>query len=283
VDRAQIRIGERLTYRISVRRPESVTIQWPEIGGELAGFEVEDARTSRPLRQGSLILEERTYRLRTFEAGDHEIPEAVVGVLTAVGVRGQARAAGPITVDVQSVLPKDLASADIRDVKPPVPAGLWRWWVLGAALLAAAGIALVWWMRRRPARPAVGPGPRPAHEIALEALERLRQEWLPGKGRYEEYYVRLSGIARTYVEGRFGLRAPEMTTEEFLQSVVQAPELTAEQRELLRDFLTHCDLVKFARYQPSAEEAGQAFASAHRFVVQTKIIQVTNDQVPSSK
>ena len=63
----------------------------------------------------------------------------------------------------------------------------------------------------------------------------------------------VSSILRAYLEGRFGLRAPEQTTEEFLAAAEAEPAFDREQQRTLRAFLAACDAVKFARARPSAE------------------------------
>ena len=85
----------------------------------------------------------------------------------------------------------------------------------------------------------------------------------------EEYYVTLSGIVRHYLEGRFGLRAPEMTTDEFFELMSGDGTLVRAHKELVNEFLAHCDLVKFARYGPSSEEIGGAYGAAVRLVRET--------------
>jgi hypothetical protein len=92
---------------------------------------------------------------------------------------------------------------------------------------------------------------RPAHVLALAALEHVQHQDLMGQERIEEFYVRVSAILRRYVELRFGLRAPEQTTEEFLVSALATGGLIAAHRDLLETFLQHCDLVKFARHRPT--------------------------------
>jgi hypothetical protein len=84
-----------------------------------------------------------------------------------------------------------------------------------------------------------------------------------------EYYFRLADIVRGYIERRFGLLAPERTTEEFLREARQDRSLTAEQKDMLGRFLRAADLVKFALHRPEPAEAASALAAARRFVTET--------------
>ena len=101
------------------------------------------------------------------------------------------------------------------------------------------------------------------------ALDRLQSDDLITLQRIEEFYVRVSGILRYYIEWRFGLRAPEQTTEEFLDAMLVAGGPIAEHRDLLSAFLAHCDLVKFARHQPAPDDMHNALQRARDFVEQT--------------
>ena len=84
-----------------------------------------------------------------------------------------------------------------------------------------------------------------------------------------EHYTTLAAIVRTYVEQRFGLRAPEMTTEEFLGVSARDARLAGSHRGLLGQFLGECDLVKFARHVPTVNDGERALAAATRFVEET--------------
>jgi hypothetical protein len=99
----------------------------------------------------------------------------------------------------------------------------------------------------------------------------------------EEFFDRLSGCIRHYLENRFCLRAPQMSTEEFMEIAKTSPLLQGEHKRLLRDFLSLADLVKFARYGSSPQEADQAYNAAHHFVEQTKeeasATQVTKNEI----
>jgi hypothetical protein len=137
--------------------------------------------------------------------------------------------------------------------------------VLGGAL--ATGIAM---RRRREDAVAAAPAPPAAHVIAYRRLQELVDEDLIGSGRFQEFYVRLSDIIRRYIEDRFGIRAPERTTEEFLAEVSSGEILKKRDTALLDEFLAHCDLVKFAKHQPTEEEIQKSFDSAKAFIEGTR-------------
>ena len=215
-----------------------------------------------------MTIEARWYRLAGYSAGTHTIPEAVVKYQAGDGATQETRTQA-VTITVKSLLPRDWEHQDIREVKPLIPARSAWWWLLGG-LAGIGGVVGVWlWRRQRTLAEAPSIPPTPPHESAFEALSKLRQEDLPSRNRYEEYYVRLSGIVRAYIEARFRLKAPEMTTEEFLQVTSNAQALSASHRRLLQEFLERCDLVKFARYEPSRHEADEAFEAALRFIQDT--------------
>jgi hypothetical protein len=155
---------------------------------------------------------------------------------------------------------------DIHDIKGLVslPHDLWWLWLL---LLVAAAAVMFWvWKRKRPASPIAAVPPPTPYEVAIRALQRLREENPP----VEEFYTRLSDIVRCYLEDQLGLRAPERTTEEFLYEASRDHALSTEHKELLGTFLQESDLVKFARFRPGAGDRQRAFAAAEKFVHDTQ-------------
>ena len=85
----------------------------------------------------------------------------------------------------------------------------------------------------------------------------------------ERFVVEVSEAARKYLEDRFGLRAPERTTEEFLAELSGSVALDGRHKELLADFLTRCDLVKFARAVVDRSELEALHQAAARLVEET--------------
>ena len=78
----------------------------------------------------------------------------------------------------------------------------------------------------------------------------LLAENLPAHGLVKEFYLRLTGIVRQYVEDTTGIRAPEQTTEEFLRDMRSSSVFPADRSARLAEFLEAADLVKYAGQEP---------------------------------
>jgi len=153
---------------------------------------------------------------------------------------------------------------DLRWMSPPQATSPVLWWVLGGAvlLLILAGLALLLLRRRKVGLPFFG-SPEP-HEVALKAL--LEAAALLNEERQLEFIKTVSQIVRVYIQGRFGLRAPHRSTEEFLREAEQSALLARPDQELLRPFLARCDLVKFARRRVALAEMQSLYDAARQFV-----------------
>lgn len=165
-------------------------------------------------------------------------------------------------------------SDDIRDIKGliAIPGGL-PLWAIGLLVLAAVAAAFLLWRRHR-ARRATAPvpmtPPRPPHELALEALDRLARDPLPDAGAVKRFHFALSEIARSYVEGRYPIPASDMTTEEILEALPGVHELGPAQAESLRRLLRDADLVKFTDHDPGPEASRALLARARSLVLETR-------------
>lgn len=158
--------------------------------------------------------------------------------------------------------------ADIRPPKPPLALpGFWSTW--GWLLLVTLLLALAWWAWQRYWRQRHRPPPAVVVPPYRRALERLRAalDLIHDPSRF---VVVISDALRVYLEERFQLHAPERTTEEFLAEIRAGQRLSPLQQQLMADFLTRCDLVKFARYEPSEPELRELYESAVRLVEETE-------------
>ena len=107
------------------------------------------------------------------------------------------------------------------------------------------------------------------YEIALQYLEDARCLMDPDQAR--EYCFAVSKIIRRYIEERFHVHAPNLTTEEFLRDLVEVQATILEpHRALLGEFLQHCDLAKFAGVAVSSEDCLAQSQRVRLFVIATR-------------
>jgi hypothetical protein len=157
---------------------------------------------------------------------------------------------------------------DIADIRPPLffLISWWPWILAALGLLALIGLVLlIWkWASRRRVM-----SPKTAYDQALEQLERARA--LMREDDPTPYAVAVSETIRTYLGQRFHSPSDRRTTEEFLRQMQEDTRTPlAEHAELLGAFLRACDLVKFARYQPTLAELEEVQQRAVNFVTATR-------------
>jgi hypothetical protein len=186
-----------------------------------------------------------TVRLRPTRLGEIEVPSM------RVEAGGQVASSAAATVTATSVLAGHGEDAEAPAPPFPAPAAIWPWFAAALALLGS--VALFFGLRGRRRQSAPAATPLPPHTRALRALALLRQAPRSTPAEIDRFYVDVSQVLRVYLEERFGLHAPERTTEEFLPEVEASGVLTHDQGRHLRQFLEQCDLVKFARYLPGED------------------------------
>ena len=270
VDRTEVTVGDPIRYTISVTAAADLEVEIPLLGEQVGDFTVLDFGQLPPRTENGRVVTGRWFRLTTFETGQHLLP----GPTIRYRHHGQRERidGNDVSITVLSLLAEAGQNPELRDIKPPEVLPFdWRPY----GLLAVAGLALaglgggLFVYLRRPA-PAVAPPAPPASRVALEALRQLHAQGLIEKQQFETYYVGLSAIVREYLENGLNLRAPEMTTEEFLSAAARDRQLSAVQQERLAEFLSQADLVKFARHRPGQEESEAAYRAARRFVEETR-------------
>ncbi len=105
-----------------------------------------------------------------------------------------------------------------------------------------------------------------AKERALRELAVLMRQDLIGQHKVKEFYFELTMIVRRYIERQHGVRAPEQTTEEFLDAVSKDSRFSSEIIDRLRAFLQAADLVKYAAYTPDDDAIGTATRTATDYI-----------------
>lgn len=159
---------------------------------------------------------------------------------------------------------------DIIDIRPPVPYGMdprLLFLALAISMILAVIAVLYFWRRRKrePEKAAVLPRV-PEDEEALDSLRDLEScEGIPDR----EYYFRLTGILRHYLDRRYGTDTLEKTTEELvpvLRRIESEPDLQMSLLNLLRS----ADPVKYASAPAGPVRRREDMAFALGFVRATR-------------
>ena len=267
----QIRIGDVVDVTLTALHRDGTTVGFPNParGKEVI---VRDAKTETEALPNGLRRTVQKLRLTSLTITNHIIGDkASIIISTPQGLQW-TNSYPFLSLEVVSALKP--GEQDIRPAKGglahwPAPPSRWLWYALALlAVLAAAFLALRQFLTTPRTILHMAP-PVPPHQIALEALAALRAKgWIEAL-KIEPFYVALSGIVRRYLEGRFGLRAPERTTEEFIRDALSSKKLSDAHRDLVAGFLEQSDLVKFARHAPGPADMHNALDSAERLVRET--------------
>lgn len=238
-----------------------------------------DRKAATPTEAGKLKWTYR-YAVEFFLPGSYEFPPAVVSFVdsreasdSAMPAQAHELKTEPLTVVARDTNAKPLTPEELKTITALPPVELrepWsRWWWAAPPLLATLVTLLVVLVRRYRRRQQVAV-PIPAHEWAKRQIAALISEDLVRRGRVQAFYYRISDIVRGYVERRFGVSAPEMTTEEFLSAAASDGRFGERNTAELNGFLGACDLVKYARQLPGADEADAVLRAAGGLVERTR-------------
>ena len=267
VSTATAAVGDPVTVVVTVRHAPGTEVRWPD-PVDAAPFELLDPPVVQSAAVDGGVESRLELRVAAFELGELSFPSLDVEVVETGG-EATTLTTEEVPVAIESVGRDE--GGDIRDIKGPLAipfavVTLLPW--LAAALAIAAGAAWIYRRYRRRSQPeALVPAlsPRPAHEVAREALEALEAARLLERGEVKTYHIRLSDILRVYIEGRFRVEAMEMTTGEVLDGLRRADTdggVVADVRRLL----DRCDLVKFAKLRPATPECRELLPLARRVV-----------------
>ena len=273
-DKAQAHVGDAIAFSITSVGPRAMPVVLP------ANLDLEKfSELSRTLEEKDLgdgkMRREFNLSIAAYEPGTFDIPSVE---LTYFGADGSVK-----SVHTQA-LPFTITSLIANEPEPklkenagPLPVRQRDYllvYIAGGLVAAGLGAIIALLVRRRlrarkPAAPKAPP--RPAHEVAMEKLDRLGGLLAEG-GDLRPFYFELSEAIREYLGGRFGFESLEMTTEELVAAMHRVPLENARGvvSSEIEGWLSSCDLVKFAKVSPSTEQARGALETAIRMVAATR-------------
>lgn len=273
-------IGDRFDYVIEVEKDLVQVVEFPEFVAPPSGAVelIESCAVDTLLQEGRRLQLRKRYRLAAFQEG--LLNMGVGGVLFAdKNIVDTLYARDSVYLKV-ATFEIDSTSQSIYDLKGQrtLPfklaevKGYLGWGTLVLLIVAALVWGLLRYLKERGKRlrdlfrPAP---PEPPHVVAIKALEALHHQKLWQNNRHKLYYSTLTDILRTYIAGRWGVGAMEMTSEEIIEAV-RPLELPDKARMDLTAILRDADLVKFAKFTPENEQNESDYQKAYYFVEETK-------------
>jgi hypothetical protein len=267
---AGVRTGELVKLEISADAVlgDDVTIAEQSF----APFEVHKKQLRVEPPQGQRQRFVFNLELLAFEPGDKPIPAISLRVVTKDNFVGTVKTSEQ-PFKVRGLLDNEPNAQPKLETKPvPVLEDNWIPVYIFAGLLAAGVVALATvlisrWLRKRKAKAVPPPPPRPPWEIATEALAELRRkkQSMIEAGQGAQFVELLSHVIRAYLGGRYHFDGLETTTDEMLAQL-KAHEAGLGFTQEVGMFLGRCDLVKFAKVEPDADEVDLLFAKAQDLV-----------------
>lgn len=226
----------------------------------------------------NLIIKTWTYRFEPVRSGEFELHPWQVFFRLEAEKQPQMEKwpvytieTSPIPYRVTSVEIDD--QSDIRDVKGPILPG-YDYLPLIASSIGLGFLLFSLWLGVR-IRTRFQSAPPPAVEAvdylqeSLRRLKKLEENDYISRQQYDRLHVELSAVLRYFVENRFGMKAREQTTEEFIREIRHSLHFKTEQQAILQQFLELADLVKFATYNPGPEASRGAMKSVRYFIEST--------------
>lgn len=263
---AKPQVGDRIEARLTLTLPAGGRADWQGVAPAFDPLIPQGVTTVPPapapdggtaeVRSWTLYADlPGTYRLPAVPIPWRDAdgtPHTVTAAAAAFAVAGAFDPAGPVPPPAPA--------------KPPLALPLPAWVPAGIGGVALAAVVLGWIGYRR-LRHAPDPAPPPSawvppHEAALARLAGLDPDRLP----LRDFYGRLSDVARAYLEERWGLPAPTRTTAE-TRRLLAGMERPAGAP--VAEWLAAFDLVKFARLEPSRDEARAHLEAVRRWVAAT--------------
>ena len=269
IDPTSLAIGKRFEVRFALSYPVGTVVYFPETPAVKPFVLLSRGRDTAPLA-GTTAGETQVLAMLPVRTGTSVLAPIDVPYVTAAGEARMAHTP-EVRIQVGSTLgdeadPQPASAGEPVPVRVPNIVLIWVLSGLGVAL-AAATIGVVGYRRWKAWREAhrPPPPPRPAHEVAFERLASIERMGLIEAGEFGQLALLVSEVVREFLGARLGFAGVDLTTWEVLRAV-EGRDLGRLTPVELEDWLSTCDLVKFAKFQPSPQEATGLLRRAREIV-----------------
>ena len=278
------KLGDKLELVLNVEAEAGVSITMPDYDPALGRFDVLKHSASNNVTSEAKQQFQERYSMQATRSGRMRIPRLRIEfedkrqnqVDDVEGDEGPKELlTEEIALVVADVLPEDARGQALPETPGTLDPAFGQTffkrfgWLLLPLIIAFGLIVLFFRWRKKSNKQEAKIDP---YDAAVARIEKLKSQGVPDEEGLDDWYVELSSIVRHYVEGRFNVRAPELTTEEFLRVAQQSKTsgLSLEHKNLLGELLEGCDRVKFGKYRPANEEIQSALEITSKFIKDTQ-------------
>jgi hypothetical protein len=233
--------------------------------------------------QGALQHYRARLIVAVYKTGEFEFP-SLAFLLRDPGGKETVAPSPAVKVRIESVL--QAGDSRLKDLKKqaeiPEPVR-WLLWI-GLTAAALVLVSAVWWWRKHCRMPGVSAIPFAPQVDPLDLVEAefrdLLKRGLVEKGMIKQFYVQISEIIKRALEAGYRVPTVEQTTEEIMEAFARASHdgaarIQPRSLEQIETFLLSCDMVKFARYVPSASEMDDCIQKAGRILAECRARRVS--------
>lgn len=249
------------------------------------GWQVDTLSNKRFQRRTGMVNLSVGMVIAPFEEGEFHLPP--IPVQRTLDGRVDTLVFDPSVFEA-CTMPVDTATFEIHDIKgqiryPVTPQEIAPWLLALKLLIAVAGALaiLVWARRKRRGGAAALKSQDPAHIVALRELDKFRSDRFWAPERQKQFYSGITDALKNYIDARFGVDAPEMTTAELFSALKSEKTLTPELFNGLKELFETADFVKFAKFVADDQENSKALPLAVRFVTETYQAEIAQEETPA--
>lgn len=282
IDNKQIKIGKQANIYLKVIAQSGTQVVFPEFKDTITNnIELVSSGKIDTSIAGNQLIFERKLTITAFDSGYFPIPPFVFKLKNDSSKKFETEA---LLIAVQTI-PVDTTLA-IKAIKGPIDPDWSIYEIQNEILIGLLGLIaiaiLIYFLKKRKKaeiNTAVPQIVRPAHEIALEALDQIKSKKLWQQGQVKEYHIAVSDTVRMYIEKRYNINAMEMTSDEILRSL-RLIIADVHIKTKLSALLILSDMVKFAKEQPLPNENEMCWEQAVDFIKQTALL-IQKEEVKS--
>lgn len=208
--------------------------------------------------------------LAPFEAGRYKLPQifaqrTVDGKVDTLSFETLEMEVTAMPIDTATFVPHDIKG----QIKYPITFKEVLPWALGAIALAALVYLIIVFTKKARRSTEEAKPKDPPYVIALRKLDRYRSNkyWAPEKQKI--FYSGITDALKEYMEARFGVDAPEMTTAELFAALKEEKDISPESFAALKELFERADFVKFAKMIASDTENASVLPLSVKFVTDT--------------